>query len=205
MKLKLLFYSWLWVLVNFSFTVWAQEAPAAAIKQKWYVPHHASLQFAGNIGFLAAGFGYSFKQDKINLDFLYGYTPGFEAGTSIHSLTSKFTYSSWNKKISKKYTWEPFQFGLGINYSFGPQFFTALPKHYPDGYYFWTTSFRLIPFISTAVSKPVSDKYAFTGIKKVKGYLEAGTHDLAILSVVTNKSINPWNILSLAVGTKFIF
>ncbi|QNF34061.1 hypothetical protein HUW51_15510 [Adhaeribacter swui] len=204
MKMKYLVLA-LVLLVTGSSTSLAQKADSIVIKQKWYIPQQVSLQFAGNIGFLSAGFGYMLKDDKIDLDFLYGFTPGFEAGTSIHSLTGKFTYARWKKRLNSRYSWQPFQFGLGISYSLGPQFYTSLPKHYPDGYYFWTTSFRLIPFISTAVSKKVSEKYAFTGIKTVKSYLEAGTHDLAVLSVVTNKSLKPSDILSLAIGAKFIF
>ena len=205
MRLVYLFCCLIPAIVGFTGVANAQQIPPGTFKRPWYVPDQAVVQFAGNVGFLSAGLGYAFKQDKMNLDFLYGFTPGFEAKTSIHTVTGKFTYSPWRKNINLNYTWEPFQFGTGISYSIGPQFYTALPKHYPDGYYFWTTSFRLLPFMSTTVSKIVKDPDSVGGIKRVKAYLEVGTHDLAVLSVVTNKTLNPRDIISLAVGTKLLF
>ncbi|RDC63918.1 hypothetical protein [Adhaeribacter pallidiroseus] len=205
MKIIYLIWTWFTLLVSINGTAWAQDTQLIAVKRKWYIPNQATLQFAGNIGFVSAGLGYSLRQDKINLDFLYGFTPGFEAQTSIHTLTGKFTYTAWNKQYTSGYNWEILQFGSSISYSFGPQFYTALPKHYPDGYYFWTTSFRLVPFMSTALGKTTSGKLAETGIKRVKAYLEVGTHDLAVLSIVTNKALNPWDIVSFAVGSKFMF
>ncbi len=205
MKPVYLFYCLFVAFVNFTRTASAQQIAFKEYKRPWYVPDQAVVQFAGNIGFLSAGLGYSLKQDKINLDFLYGFTPGFEAQTNIHTVTGKFTYSPWRKNVNQRYTWEPFQFGAGINYSLGPQFYTTLPKHYPDGYYFWTTSFRLLPFISTAMSKNLGNTTSSVGIKKVRVYLEVGTHDLAVLSVATNKTLNPWDIISLAMGTKLLF
>ncbi|PSR56900.1 hypothetical protein AHMF7605_27085 [Adhaeribacter arboris] len=190
-------------LMCFPFCGFAQEWQTIYAKRKWYLPDHTVVQFAGNIGFLAVGPGYSLAQDKINLDILYGYTPSFEAETSIHTLTGKFIYSPWQNRIKPGYIWEPLKFGAGVSYSLGSQFYTTLPRHYPDGYYFWPTSFRLTPFVGTSISKAVGNSNSL--IKQVQGYTEAGTHDLAILSLTTNKALSPWDIISFAFGVKLKF
>jgi hypothetical protein len=196
-------FCWCWIiLVSHPLPGQAQEPGLVTSKRNWYLPDQAVVQFAGNIGLFSAGPGYILKRGKINLDFLYGYTPSFEAETSIHTVTLKFTYSRWHRKVAPVYIWEPFKFGLGISYSLGSQFYTTLPKRYPDGYYFWPTSFRLTPFISTSLSKAVGTEY--TLVKRVQAYGEIGTHDLAILSIINNKALKPWDIISFALGARFI-
>lgn len=191
----------LMILVSNSVPALAQELSSVGNKRNWYLPDQAVVQFAGNIGLFAAGPGYILNRGRINLDFMYGYTPSFEAETSIHTVTGKFAYSRWHRQVAPGYIWEPFKFGTAISYSLGPQFYTTLPKHYPDGYYFWPTSFRLTPFIGTSLNKAVGNEY--TLVKQVQAYGEIGTHDLAILSIVNNKALSPWDIISFAFGLKF--
>jgi hypothetical protein len=52
--------------------------------QKFLVPDEAILQYAGSIGYLSVGGGYKlFKNERGNLDFLYGYVPA-SAGGRLH-------------------------------------------------------------------------------------------------------------------------
>ena len=41
------------------------------------LPDYLKIQYAGNIGFISLGTGYSFFSDKINMDVFYGYNDAF--------------------------------------------------------------------------------------------------------------------------------
>lgn len=185
------------------FSASAQDSHTTNTERKWFLPDHVTLQFAGNIGMLSVGPGYSYLHDKVNTDFLYGFVPGFEANTSIHILTAKNYYTPYRYTFKDKYQWEAVKLGTGISYSVGRQFYTSLPKRYPDNYYWWASSLRLTPFIGTALSTKVGNDA--THIKRVQLYAELGTTDLDFVSWVNNKNLHYADILNVAIGTKLVF
>jgi hypothetical protein len=191
------------VLAFISLTSRAQDSHTADTGRPWYLPDHMVVQFAGNIGLLSVGPGYSYFRDKVQTDILYGITPAFETQTSIHILTAKTAYHPVKVKLNKGYILEPLRLGMGISYSIGNQFYTSWPDRYPDGYYWWTTSFRLTPFLGTSISRSIGN--GDTAIKRVQLYSELGTHDLAIISMVNNKHFPVGRILNIAFGTKLVF
>src|SRR5678815_5088279 len=105
----------------------AQDSHTTNTDRKWYLPDHAVAQFAGNIGLVSAGIGYSYLNDKVQTDILYGYLPSFEAETSVHILTAKNAYHPFMVDLGNSYLLEPLRLGVGISYSAGSQFFTSLP------------------------------------------------------------------------------
>ena len=161
------------------------------------------IQFAGNIGLLSAGPGYSFLRDRMDAELLYGLVPGFEHQSSIHILTAKFSYRPWKFDLGKGYLLEPLKLGTGFSYSIGPQFHTSWPGRYPDGYYWWTTSLRLTPFLGPTLSRKVGGGFSF--IKRVQLYSELGTNDLALVSFITNKKLGLTEIWNIALGTRLVF
>lgn len=181
----------------------AQDSYTTDTNRQWYYPDHVVIQFAGNIGLLSAGPGYSFLRDKMDAEFLYGFTPGFESKSSIHIFTGKFSYRPYKIKLPGNLLLEPLKIGTGVSYSVGPQFHTTWPQKYPDGYYWWTTSFRLTPFIGSTISRKTGSSH--TLIKRVQLYYEIGTHDLALVSLATNKSLGLGKILNIALGTRLVF
>lgn len=181
----------------------AQDSHTSVTKRPWYLPDHFVIQYAGNIGLLSAGPGYSYLRDKVNTEILNGITPGFESSSSIHSFTGKTSYHPFSIKLKKDYQFEPLKIGTGISYSLGPQFHTTWPGRYPADYYWWTTSFRITPFVGSTISRSVGNEN--TAIKRVELYYEVGTHDLHIVSYMDNKSLDLWKILNLAIGTKLVF
>lgn len=193
----------LFALSLFATTTFAQDSHTTNTDRKWYYPDHVTLQFAGNIGMFAAGPGYSYLHDKVNTDVLYGFVPGFEANTTIHILTAKNYYTPFRVTSTSNFQWEPIKIGTGVSYSIGSQFFTSLPKRYPDNYYWWASSLRLTPFIGTAISVKVGNDA--TAIKRVQLYTEVGTNDLDLASKFSNQSLSYYDILNLAIGTKLVF
>ena len=162
-----------------------------------------TLQFAGNIGMISAGPGYSYLNDKVNTDVLYGFVPGFESSTSIHILTAKNYYSPFRVELNDKYQWEALKLGVGVSYSIGQQFFTSLPKRYPDDYYWWAPSLRLTPFIGTAISTKIG--HDETWVKRLQFYTELGTTDLDMVSKFGNKDLPLFDIFNIAIGSKIVF
>jgi hypothetical protein len=93
--------------------------------------------------------------------------------------------------------------GTGISYSIGAQFHTTWPGRYPEGYYWWTTSFRFTPFIGPTLSRKVGNEH--TLIKRVQLYAELGTNDLALVSYIGNKRLAFTEIWNIALGTRLVF
>lgn len=182
---------------------WAQDSHTSDTNRPWYYPDHVVIQFAGNIGILSVGPGYSYLRDKVTTEFLYGITPEFESNTSIHILTGKTTYHPVKLDLGKGYLWEPFKVGTGMSYTIGRQFHTKWPERYPEDYYWWTSTMRLTPFVGTTISRKVGDEN--TAIKRVEFSPELGTHDLAITSFLTNENFKFRKILNLAFGLKLVF
>lgn len=193
----------LWVLLIIAAAAKAQDSHTSNTNRPWYLPDHAVVQFAGNIGLFSAGPGYSYARDKMQTDILYGITPGFETQTSIHILTAKTAYHPVKVNLQNGFLLEPLRLGLGISYSAGHHFYTKWPSRYPDGYYWWTTSFRLTPFVGASISRKVGDENS--AIRRVQLYSELGTHDLALISFLNNKNFPVGRILNIAFGTKLIF
>ncbi len=103
------------------------------------LPHHAQLQFAGNIGFVSAGIGYATKNEKLQADLYYGYLPKSIGGTTIHSITGKFTAGLIDRRYRKADV-SFLNLGFLVNYAFGDQYFLFSPANYPYNYYRFPTA-----------------------------------------------------------------
>lgn len=100
---------------------------------KPWLPHSTVTQHAAYAGYIAAGFGYEWR-DTWSVDLLYGYTPQELAGEVVHSWTLKsFAYLG---SIGSKQTVRVRPYlGLSVNYSPDDELFVRLPGQYPEGYY----------------------------------------------------------------------
>jgi len=203
MKTCFIFLKFLVLLLILPGHLFAQDSHTTDTDRPWYYPDHVVIQAAGNIGLIAVGPGYSYAKDKINTEVLYGMVPGYNSTTTIHIFTAKTSYHPFKKELAKNYLWEPIKIGTGISYSVGRQFYTTWPDQYPDGYYWWTTSFRLTPFLGTTLSRRVGNEH--TLIKRIEISPEIGTHDLAVISYINNKQLPFYKILNIALGTKLVF
>ena len=186
-------------------SVFAQEEPEQEQpeKKKWYEATHVKLQFAGSIGFLSPGVGTTWAREKIETDLFFGYLPKQIGGEHIVMLTLKNTYTPFSiKPQTSKLVIYPFSIGGYINYTFGNQYETFWPDHYPSGYYWWDSAIRFGFFIGGNVAKPLKSK-AFDAISV---YYELGTNDLYLVSYAQNlKFFEPYDILNLALGVKMFF
>ncbi|MCF0050682.1 hypothetical protein LXM25_11475 [Dyadobacter sp. LJ53] len=171
--------------------------------RKWFLPDHLKLQFAGNIGFLSGGPGYISNNKTLETDLLFGFLPQKFGGDQLITTTLKTTYSPWSIPLKNSYYIKPFSIGFYLSYTFGTQFDTKLPSHYPVGYYWWATSFRPGAYIGGKLGK---DLVVNKRQRSIEMYYELGTYDLLLISYVQNTGyLKPSDIVNLAIGLRFGF
>ncbi|WP_233877608.1 hypothetical protein [Dyadobacter sp. CY323] len=171
--------------------------------KKWYLPDHMKLQFAGGIGFLSGGPGYSSRNKTLETDILFGFLPQKFGGDALVTITGKTTYSPWRIPVKTDYYVAPFSLGFYLSYTFGPQFDTKWPAYYPEGYYWWATTFRPGAYVGGKVGKNFIRKSRARG---AEFYYELGTYDLLLVSYVQNRAfLNLSDIVNLSFGVKYGF
>jgi len=164
-------------------------------KFKKKLPDHIKLQYAGGIGFLSIGAGYSNKKDKLEGDLFYGYLPRSIGGVRINSLSGKFTWIPYHLLVRNKYKLEPLMMGLLINYNFGRQYFGFDPDKYPYRYYSFPTAINTAIFAGSGFDLNKPGRLSF--------YYEVLCFDRDLLSLVDNpKSLNISDVLTLSFGVK---
>lgn len=170
--------------------------------KNWYIPTHAVAQFAGGFGFLSAGTGYDFFEDRLSFDISFGYLPESIGGISITSLNSKTTYKPWHKVLKEpNITFTPVNFSALTMHAFGEQY-TKFRKSgdYPQGYYWWPNS--------TRVGIAIGQSYFINSINKIRAlelFWNTSTDDLLLYSFFENKVVKRRHIYSFDFGVKVYF
>ena len=164
------------------------------------LPDHVKVQYAGRIGFISIGVGYSTKNQKLEADLYYGYLPENIGGVRIHSISTKFIWIPIRAMRIKKYILEPLMTGLVVNYSFGKQYFSFDPPNYPYRYYSFPTAIHSALFFGSraGVNLPTN---AF--VRRLSLYYEIVSFDREIISLLSNpKSLHLPDIVTLSLGVK---
>jgi len=103
-------------------------------KREWYKPDFFTTQYAGNIGFLSLGLGYSWWSENAHSEFIYGYVPESKGNATIHTFTIKNTFALYKFNILNKYNLSPI-IGFSLSLEPGENSYMKVPERYPDGYY----------------------------------------------------------------------
>lgn len=179
------------LLIQISLSINAQSKIFDNIK-----PDHIKLQYAGNIGVISTGIGYSFFNNKIQSDLFYGYIPEFIGGANIHTISNKNTFKliqfPFINKISLTHS-----IGFSIIYSKTNNTFFLLPKQYPENYY-QQNALNFSPFFSYSLS-PINynnDKI----LNKISLYFEISTIDKFLWYYFKTAAINFTELWNLAIG-----
>src|SRR5436190_17912153 len=163
-------------------------------------PHHIKAQYAGGIGFISIGAGYSTKNQKLEGDLYYGYLPKSIGGISIHSLSGKVTWIPIHPVSIKKYQVEPLMTGLIVNYNFGKQYFSFDPPYYPYRYYSFPTAIHSALFLGSRIGLNLPPN---TCVNRLSLYYEVLSFDREIISFISNtKSLQVGDIITLSLGLK---
>ncbi|HAN18832.1 MAG: hypothetical protein A2X13_07975 [Bacteroidetes bacterium GWC2_33_15] len=169
-------------------------------RNKWYIPDCIKIQHAGNIGFISVGFGYTWWNEVIQTDMLYGYVPTHEGETTIHTFTIKNTFRLYQFRIKQKYNISPV---LGFSVSLEPGYnsYLRVPGKYPEGYYYTNSIYAVLNL--GMKSKFELDKKRF--FSRVEPFVEVNTlADYLFYNIIAWEYWGD-DILSLALGINLFF
>ena len=172
-------------------------------KTKIFPTEALSLQYAGSIGWLSAGYFRGTKNEKIEFGFVYGFTPKFVGG-NINTIGLKFIYNPIKIQVNNTISFEPIQTGFFITQNFGHNLHIKWPDQYEEQYYNWTNSTRFHIFLSTQASYTLNTKR----VKKIAMYFETNTNELYFNSYMGNnnwKSLSITDIFFFGIGAKVYF
>lgn len=175
------------------------------LMKRWkrLIPTQASLQYAGSIGLMSAGWGWHYgKGQHWETDMLIGVVPRYHTEKFHTTFTIKQRYVPWHCMVSHRWTIEPLTAGVFFNTISGDDFWRSLPDKYPKHYYGFSTKVRANIFLGQRLryNIPRSKRLAH---QAVSFYYELSSCDLYIVSKATNKEY-PWQeTLSLALGLRW--
>jgi len=136
---------------------------------------------------------------KTELKFSVGYTP--PPYGNIWTTNVLITYSFLKISLNSNLKFEPFKTGIFLNTSYGKNIHLVWPSHYPDNYYWWSSSLRVGPLLESEItyeSPKLGNDYSF--------FFQCLTNDLYIASYVVNTDfVSFGDILILGFGIKYIF
>jgi len=166
------------------------------------MPTYTKLQYAGGMGLINAGFGWSYgKNNQWETDILFGIIPKYSSDNAKMTFTLKQNYIPWRKKLNDSFTFEPLECGLYFNTVFSDEFWTKEPDRYPKGYYNFSTRVRTHAFIGQRLRFNIPDKKRLFA-RSITAFYEISSCDLYIVSAFTNH-LNPDDYLRLSFGLKF--
>ena len=175
-------------------------------RKRWeaLIPTQSVVQFAGNMGFLSFGMGWSYgKRNQWETNQLIGFIPKYKSSRAKVTMTIKENYIPWSVYVGKGVQIEPLRTGLYLNAVFGSEFWNEQPSRYPNDYYeFLSTKFRLNIFAGQGVTKIVPMNH-LRFVKSVTAFYELGTCDLYIRAKYQDHSVKFWDLMGLSLGLKF--
>jgi hypothetical protein len=175
--------------------------------QKFLVPDEAILQYAGSIGYLSVGGGYKlFKNERGNLDFLYGYVPA-SAGGRLHIITAKFSYKPFVINVNKIGRVYPFNPGLFFTYTLHPDLQLKFSKdNWPKGYYYWSEAVRPHLSFSNEIEFTEPKFIRAVGLKSVTLYSEFNSNDWYLVNFFQNApEVSVTDVFRLGIGLRLKF
>lgn len=165
---------------------------------KKYLPDNITLQYAGGLGFLSAGAGYSFLNEKIDVSILYGYVPKFVSVKDLHSLNFQLTAKLFKINLSKDVKIMPLNIGGYFQHTFGNEYWVKLPDEYPRGYYWWSPGLNTGFFVGSEIkTKLLANKSYSSG---TSFYVNVGTKSYYLASKIGNSSISFSDIINVGFG-----
>lgn len=166
-----------------------------------FLPDYVKLQFAGGIGLLSAGVGYSFFKEKLEVSYFYGYVPKGVSIDDLHSVSLQVTAKFLRFKVNPDIEIVPLNVGWFIHHTFGNEYWITLPTHYPSEYYWWSPGRNSGIFLGGEIkTKLLSNKTPASG---TAFYARLGTRGLYVTSKIGNSSIPLRDIVEFGFGVAF--
>jgi hypothetical protein len=162
----------------------------------WYFPNYIPVQYAGNIGLISAGIGYTARKQNYQLSLLYGYVPASLAGVNVHTITAKNIFPVYKLQVNNQNTIIPY-LACGVSLEVNGRSFFSLPANMPEGYYRYPKSLHFIP---SAGVKLHSTNRQFGFVRSLEFFAEVSTVDVYLWSRFISNEVRTYEIMSLALG-----
>ena len=164
---------------------------------KKFLPDYVKLQFAGGIGFLSTGIGYTFFDHRLDVSFFYGYVPECFTADDLHSISLQLTAKLFRFKY-KNTEILPLNIGWFAHHTFGNEYWITLPDNYPDNYYWWSPGRNVGFFLGGEIKTKLLAN--MTPASGTAFYVRVGSRGLYVASKVGNSSIPLKDIIELGFG-----
>ncbi len=163
-----------------------------------FLPDYYKFQYAGGIGFVSAGIGYGFFNERIDISYFYGYVPQWFSKNDLHSVSLQLTGKPIKLNPNDKTEFYPLNIGIFLHHTFGSEYYIILPDHYPEDYYWWAPGRTGGLFIEGQL------KYKLNTTGKMFSelglYYRIVTRGIYLTSKFSNASIPLEDIFSLGLG-----
>ena len=169
--------------------------------RRWYVPDFLPIQYAGNIGFLSAGIGYSTRVRNYHASLMYGYVPKSVAQTYIHTIALKNTFPITRYALKNNQVLVPY-IGAGVSFELSGNAFFRQPDHFPESYYDFPKNIHALLYGGAKVQHLFED--TVMGMHGVEFFLEAGTIDVYLWYKSMSRDIKLNEIFTLAFGVNLL-
>lgn len=169
------------------------------------IPSYSKIQLAGGIGTVSVGPGWDYgRKMQWETDLLIGYLPKYDSKEWKITLTLKQNYIPWQIQLGRgPLQFSPLVCGAYGSLILGGDFWIREPFRYPDrSYYRFPTRLRGHIFLGERITLNIKPGMS-RAHKSVSFYYELCTHDLALMSMFTNKYLTLKDATSLAFGLKF--
>ncbi len=163
---------------------------------KRLMPRHYKMQFAGSVGVVSAGMGWTYgKKEQWETDVILGFLPKVESDL-------KQSYLPWRLRIGHS-AWvvQPLSCSLFVSSVLSDKFWTHEPDRYPKGYYGFSTRVRANLSLGQRIMYDIPDVSNWR-IQDISLYYELGACDTDFCTFFGDRSIGFKEILSLSVGIK---
>ena len=175
-----------------------KNAPKDTSKYSMLIPDYMKLQYAGGIGFMSAGVGYTFFKDRLDVTMFYGYVPKTFGITDLQSISLQLTVKLLKYKIYDNIEILPLNFGWYAHHTFGSEFWITLPDKYSKGYYWWSPGRNAGIFVGGELkTKLLASGSPASG---TAFYFRVGSRGLYIASKAGNSTIPLSDIIELGFG-----
>jgi len=162
------------------------------------IPDYAKLQFAGGIGLVSVGVGYTFFHQKLDISMFYGYVPKAFSVDDLHSISLQSTFKFFSIKTKHHIEILPLNIGWFAHHTFGNEYWVKLPDNYPEGYYWWSPGRNAGVFLGGEIkTKLFANKTPASG---TAFYVRVGSRGLYLASKFGNSSIPLSDIIELGFG-----
>lgn len=169
-----------------------------SLRLRKFLPDYVKFQYAGGIGFISTGAGYTFLNDKLDVSFFYSYIPYQISEDDLHSVSLQFTSRLLHYRLSENAEVLPLNIGFFMHHTFGNKYWIRQPEHYPENYYWWAPGRNAGLFIGGEIkTRLLSD---ITPASGTAFYFRVGSRVLYLVSIAGNSEIPLHEVLELGFG-----